>query len=944
MAKQRTLLTDVVAKQLPEHIRDNYPTFVAFVEAYYDYLEKQSIDITSARDIDTTLEEFITYFKKELAHNYPIASTIVSDERFLLQHIRDQYLAKGSEASYKLLFRLLFGKDVTLEYPGQSMLRASDGRWRQDYSVFVRVDFGSALEIIGKVVEINTTNRVLRVLVDKNQSFNDVYGSVERFTQITDTIYELFIDRRFYGEIKPGDVVKYKGKFQGTILPTTTSVKITKPGIGFRVGQVFQVKSGDGTPAWMKILGVSSTGGIRSVELIKFGIGYSTDFAVTLLPTSEVKSVTKITNTPATLSYSFKYGAITTVEVDDVGGGYSVPPLVVATGDGQGARLRATITPAGEIDEIIIEDGGTNYTNATIVFTTPNGETGSGGHAIAGFGSQSYYSVLDKVVGFNEVGVINYGEYWDGGRTLSNGSITLVQTTNRGRGYTSAPTFNFWDPLGTGLVVNSADSVSTEKALTLTLTDGGSGYIDPTVTVVGGGGTGMVVLAHINNSNEIDSISVADYGQGYTSLPTFTINDVNGTGAEITAAWDGYKLKEVIQITTAGTGYINPRVYIGSVGSVNWVLNTAYTAGDFLKVVDGGTTRYYIAMTTGTTDSTTPAHTSGTINSGTVALKAVTVSDGGGSGAKAVVTQNIVHGYSDAAYVGEDAREFFIDYKDTVEGDPAVINIGLGALAKYPGYFETNDGFLNDSIFIQDSKYYQAFSYVIKIDEQLSSYSAAVRSMLHPTGMALFGEYSITNTFDVGLALESIVKSLGVTLRDEAVASEEFIQRFSKDLGANSVSMTQPWLLESQDDGIPRAVHVTISKVPNESLAYMNADGTTDLVVRLFIKAIDSNQEWVTPIDDGSIRDISKSLETEFGPYATLGYGMNDYIEKKEFSKELETIETITEDYAQQTDKYVESAITGDYPESGYATFNPYEEGGYFESVYANSRAGEFSV
>ena len=104
---RRVALKNLSAQQLPEFVRAEYPTFVAFVEAYYEYLDNQGVDLKEVRDIDTTLEDYIKFFKAELAHNYPIVSTDTTTERFLLKHIKEQYLAKGSESSYKLLFRLL---------------------------------------------------------------------------------------------------------------------------------------------------------------------------------------------------------------------------------------------------------------------------------------------------------------------------------------------------------------------------------------------------------------------------------------------------------------------------------------------------------------------------------------------------------------------------------------------------------------------------------------------------------------------------------------------------------------------------------------------------------------------------------------------------------------------------------------------------------------------
>jgi hypothetical protein len=142
----RPKVSSIVASQLPEFIRDEYQTFVDFLKAYYDFLETTQKDPTTLRDIDTTLDAFITYFKDELAAKIPYSTV---DERFLISRIKDLYLAKGSEASYKLLFRILFNKDITLQYPSTQMLRASDGKWNQDVSVFVKILIGSPPVIVG---------------------------------------------------------------------------------------------------------------------------------------------------------------------------------------------------------------------------------------------------------------------------------------------------------------------------------------------------------------------------------------------------------------------------------------------------------------------------------------------------------------------------------------------------------------------------------------------------------------------------------------------------------------------------------------------------------------------------------------------------------------------------------------------------------------------------
>ena len=105
MTISRRTLSSLVASQLPEFVREDNQTFVAFIEAYYEYLQNTTgNDLKTLGDLDTTLDSFIKYFKKEVAVNFP--QTVVN-ERFLLQHMKDHYLAKGSEASFKFYLQTL---------------------------------------------------------------------------------------------------------------------------------------------------------------------------------------------------------------------------------------------------------------------------------------------------------------------------------------------------------------------------------------------------------------------------------------------------------------------------------------------------------------------------------------------------------------------------------------------------------------------------------------------------------------------------------------------------------------------------------------------------------------------------------------------------------------------------------------------------------------------
>jgi hypothetical protein len=136
MADFRTSL--LVNRQVPEFIREEYPLFITFLEAYYEFLEQkqgtQLNDLTNQAktlrnlpDVDESIEEFETQFFNTYASLLPKDAVI--DKAALIKNVLPLYLAKGSENSFKLLFRMMFGQELEVSYPKNDVLRASDGKW-----------------------------------------------------------------------------------------------------------------------------------------------------------------------------------------------------------------------------------------------------------------------------------------------------------------------------------------------------------------------------------------------------------------------------------------------------------------------------------------------------------------------------------------------------------------------------------------------------------------------------------------------------------------------------------------------------------------------------------------------------------------------------------------------------------------------------------------------
>lgn len=142
----------LVNRQLPEFVREEYPLFQAFLEAYYEFLEQQqgteqndlitkAKDLRYLSDVDYSIDDFEQQFFNTFAALFP--KDVAVDKAFLIKHVLPLYLSKGSEKSFKFLFRLLFGQELQISYPKDNILRASDGKWLVENIVKVTTDIYS---------------------------------------------------------------------------------------------------------------------------------------------------------------------------------------------------------------------------------------------------------------------------------------------------------------------------------------------------------------------------------------------------------------------------------------------------------------------------------------------------------------------------------------------------------------------------------------------------------------------------------------------------------------------------------------------------------------------------------------------------------------------------------------------------------------------------------
>ena len=160
-------VSPLVEQQFPEYIRENGPRFVAFMEAYYEYMEQTGKagyairTLNDNQDIDRTVVEFVEYFRREYALSIP--KSALADKRLVVKHIREFYRSRGSQKSFKFLFHILFGSEVNFYYPGDDILRTSDGRWIRETVLTVEKQSGNITLLDGRTVTGQTSGAIGRI-------------------------------------------------------------------------------------------------------------------------------------------------------------------------------------------------------------------------------------------------------------------------------------------------------------------------------------------------------------------------------------------------------------------------------------------------------------------------------------------------------------------------------------------------------------------------------------------------------------------------------------------------------------------------------------------------------------------------------------------------------------------------------------------------------------
>ena len=271
-----------IEMQFPGFIREEGPQFVAFLKGYYQFAEQTGMPIDAIRglqdnqDVDRSLDTFVEYFRREFMPNIP--KYVAADQRLMTKYIREFYRSRGSDDSFRAIFRAMFNKEIDLYYPGQDILRASDGRWVKETIIRVGTPYNTIpTSMAGNIITGLTSGASARV---ENTQTIEASGIL---------VYDLTI-QGVVGTFSDGEIVQDEYGNRATInnqLGALTGISVSQGGAYHSAGGSYHEKgdvveitgASSSEPAYGVVTDVSNRSAVE-VTLLDGGSGYTKDHTV----------------------------------------------------------------------------------------------------------------------------------------------------------------------------------------------------------------------------------------------------------------------------------------------------------------------------------------------------------------------------------------------------------------------------------------------------------------------------------------------------------------------------------------------------------------------------------------------------------------------------------------------------------------------------------------
>jgi hypothetical protein len=367
----------------------------------------------------------------------------------------------------------------------------------------------------------------------------------------------------------------------------------------YRPGVTFSGGGGTGARA---VAIMSSSGGVIGIRILNPGTGYTSP------PTVNIQNSINGGTNSSSWSATILNGRV--ISASGGSQGNYLPEIFFVGGGGSGATATLTMDQEGGIFSVSIVSSGSGYTaeptaivilskisNPVVADISVNIGTQSqkckiwDGNTLGG--KWFTRSISDSGHSLQSIEVLHGGSYkpfvfiTGGGSSArgalavvsgftSDGRVTSIEVINGGEGYTSVPRISL-PRRSSGSNINDATATATISGGVITgisvITEGN--YL-PTLTIIGGGGSGAAGTVSLSPSGAISSITLTNPGSGYKSNPNLLLS-YYGTEEILLAAHFGTETEYSDGFEPPGSipvGYVEgvPRTYplLGDLGEFPW--------------------------------------------------------------------------------------------------------------------------------------------------------------------------------------------------------------------------------------------------------------------------------------------------------------------------------------------------------------------------------------
>ena len=671
-------ISSLVGQQVPEYVQADHPGFVDFVKSYYIFLESAELQITNISEQDEVLLETgnPNIFNKLVFEN---DDTIILEENSFASAFTLGETVTGS----------ITGASATIlssDTPNGKLFISANSRFRTGETI-IGTNSG-ATATVGRY-RANPVQNIQQLLnyADADKTIYDFLSSMRlSFMQgITENLNEDVDKRKLVKNIK--DLYRAKGTakanklFFQMLFNETPDIyypnrDLLKPSIGqFNERTIIRVLQTSGNMLnsigqTLNMVSGTNVASGRVENVTAFSVGSVFVYELELNPETvegtfiHGAALTAIDNTDNTLVAKGTVNTIlNTLSVTNDGSLYNAEDLVTIshTDDGTGATALIEEVGRGGIDEIFIENGGSNYVvGDTIAFNYTNSD-GASAEAV--------------------VAVVN------GGFNLNDGSTDTTETESH---IILEDGTQSGDPYEGNKMVQESATTGTGVITDIRITRSGEGMISlPSATVTSSSGSSAVIRAYGSQIGRIQKYQILDQGIKY--------ND--GT---ITVALPTYAFFTGLTSSISATETFSKKSGTGSVAGT-------------LTSIDTNTNVVKLA-----------------ISSGAVVEGQVLVFSGGGE----ITIRRVDLGTSTATSATK---------------------------VTTTGKYTSEDGFISEKDKrVQDSLYYQDYSYVVKIGESINKWRDYIKKAIHPGGFAVTGQVKISTRVSgqISVPVEGIVSGI----------------------------------------------------------------------------------------------------------------------------------------------------------------------------------------